>query len=857
MNATGSGSHAAPDFDFLSGPGEMRALMRMQDWSASPLGHPRTWSPALRTVTGLMLDSKFPMFVAWGPELGFLYNDSYIEVLGAKHPTAIGRRFHDIWFEIWDVIDPLIRRALAGEASFHENLPLQMLRKGHLEQTWFTFSYSPARDETGRIAGMFCACTETTGRVLAERRQEFQLRLADRLRGVGDPAAIAATSAEAIGRQLGAARVGYARLRAPDYRMAVAGEWTDGRLPPLDGDAPSLPAFGEHALHGLRQGRTLRIDDVRKPPVPDAVDPAAMPGAKALLAVPLRKAGRLHALMYLHDAQPRRWTDDEVMLAEHVAERTWYALELARAEAQRRQAEEALTAQLAAERNRLRELFEQAPGFMAVVRGPEHVFELVNAAYMRLIGPRPVIGLPVRKALPELADQPFFDQLDQVYRSGRPYFESEARLVIRRTPEEAPSERFVDFVYQPVTDAEGRVTGIFVEGYDVTERRQALEALRVADRRKDEFLAMLAHELRNPLAPISNAAELLRLQSADNPRVARTSEIIGRQVAHMSGLVDDLLDVARVTSGMISLDRQVLDLRSVVDGAVEQVRGLIETRRHRLTVQADEESLFVFADRTRLVQVLANLLNNAAKYTPEGGELSVHIRGDARDAWMAVSDNGAGISAALQPHVFELFTQAERSPDRSQGGLGLGLALVRSLVELHEGSVSVHSEGLGKGSVFTVRLPRFHPASAPDEERAAGPGPRADGAPLKVMVVDDNVDAAESLAMLLDAAGYRTATRFSGEQALQAADAFRPRVFLLDVGLPDMDGYELARRLRAAPVHARAVLVALTGYGQPNDFEQSRQAGFDHHLVKPAKLADVLAILAGLANANEGNEGNA
>ncbi|HEY8609152.1 MAG TPA: ATP-binding protein [Noviherbaspirillum sp.] len=838
------------DFDFLSGDDAMRALMRERDWSRSPLGHPETWSPALRTLAGMMLDSKFPMFLAWGPELGFIYNAPYAEVLGAKHPEAMGGRFRDIWEEIWDVVSPLVGRALAGEATFHEDLPLLMLRNGHEEQTWFTFSYSPARDESGRIAGMLCACTETTARVLLERRQEFQLQLADRVRGLTESATIMSTTSEAIGRLLRVARAGYGEVAPPDDTISVAGEWTDGRLAPLAGAAGPLRAFGKAALQALREGHTICVDDVEAAALtaPCAATYAAC-GARAVLAVPLRKGGRLHALMYLHDPAPRCWTADEVMLAEHVTERTWAALELARAEEQRRRAEEALNAQLAAEHQRLRKLFEQAPGFMAVLRGPDHVFELANAAFTRLVGTRLLIGRTVRDAMPELEGQAFIERLDQVYRSGEPYFASEAQIRLRRDPDAADTEHYVDFVYQPLTEHDGTVSGIFVEGYDVTERKRAHEALRAADRRKDEFLAMLAHELRNPLAPISNAAELLRLQSADNPRINQASDVIARQVAHMSGLVDDLLDVARVTGGLIKLDMQPVEMHSVVAGAVEQVRSLIAARGHRLAVQADDDALFACGDRTRLVQVVANLLNNAARYTPDGGSIALRLAADDSDVRILVQDNGVGIAAALLPHVFELFTQAERAPDRSQGGLGLGLPLVKNLVELHGGQVAAYSDGPGKGSTFAVTLPRLLPSAVNDALPEEPAQARHAETGMRVMIVDDNVDAAESLTMLLRAGGYDASACFNAGQALEKAGAIAPRVFLLDVGLPDMDGYALARQLRAQPAHANALLIALTGYGQPHDFARSRQAGFDHHLVKPAKVADILKLLAAASRA--------
>ncbi len=377
-----------------------------------------------------------------------------------------------------------------------------------------------------------------------------------------------------------------------------------------------------------------------------------------------------------------------------------------------------LNARIRVEENaRLQELFEQAPSLMAVLRDPEHVFELANAAYMELVGHREVLGQPIRQVLPDLEGQGFYELLDEVYTSGESYRGHASPVKLLRGGQDM-EERFVDFLFQPIKDAAGAVTGIFVEGYDVTSAVNANRELQAANRRKDDFLAMLAHELRNPLAPISSAADLLRMagpgQAGPDPdRVRRISDILSRQVKHMSGLVDDLLDVSRVTRGLIKLQRETLDLNALVADAVEQVRALVHAKHQRLALDLPAQATIIQGDRTRLVQVLANLLNNAAKYTPDHGNIRVRLQVDAQDITFSVQDDGSGIAPGLLPHVFDLFTQAERTPDRAQGGLGLGLALVKSLVELHEGSVSVHSDGPGHGSRFVVRLPRAGKVEGP------------------------------------------------------------------------------------------------------------------------------------------------
>lgn len=370
---------------------------------------------------------------------------------------------------------------------------------------------------------------------------------------------------------------------------------------------------------------------------------------------------------------------------------------------------------------------------------------------------------------------------------------------------------------------------------------QLTGALQAADQRKDVFLAMLGHELRNPLAPISAGAELLRRLPLSDPRVARTSEVIARQVRHMTKIVSDLLDVSRVTRGLITLDKSEVDIAEVVSAGIEQVRPLIDARRHTLASALPAEPVAVLGDHARLVQVIGNLLTNAAKYTAEGGHILVRAEATPALVTLAVQDDGVGISRELMPEIFDLFTQGSRSADRSQGGLGLGLALVKHLVELHGGTVKAASDGIGQGATFTLQLPRL-PSPARAAERKSGPAADA-GDRLKVLVVDDNLDAAQTLAQWLTLEGHCALLAGDAPSALAQARQQPIDVFILDIGLPGMDGRELARRLRAMPHGEDAVLIALTGYGQSSDEEKSTAAGFDHHLVKPADLAVLRGLL--------------
>ncbi|MEJ5992082.1 ATP-binding protein [Ramlibacter sp. PS3R-8] len=650
--------HLDPRLSFLSGPSVMAQLMRDKDWSDSAVGPPQEWPQALRSVVNLLLGSAFPMFVAWGPQLAQLYNDAYLEIMGAKHPGGLGRPLLENWAEIRQDVGPLAEQAMQGHSRYLENLPLRMRRgRGEGEEdTWFTFSYSPVQDESGAVAGMFCACIETTRTVLAERD-----------------------------------------LRARS-------EW-------------------------------------------------------------------------------------------------------------------------------LQTLFDQAPGFAAVLRGPEHVFAQVNEAYRNLVGGRDLIGRSVADALPEVVNQGFVGWLDAVYRTGEPFIGRAVPAVISRSTGEPPYEAFIDFMYQPLRDAAGRVDGIFVQGHDVTEQHRSREALRQADRQKDEFLATLAHELRNPLAPIRSATYLLRSPAAPAEARNRATEILARQVDHMARLLDDLMDISRITQRRLVLKRERLTVAAAVESALEAGRPLLEAKRHRLQTNVVDPDACLDADPLRLTQVLSNLLNNASKYTDPGGRIAVDARQSGDSIVFTVSDTGIGLSESAIRTMFTMFAQEQTALERSEGGLGIGLALAKGLVELHGGRISASSEGPGLGSRFVVELPA---APAPVAATAASPAAASAAArPRTVLLADDNSDAAEALAELLRLEGHVVHTAAHGLQAAEMAVALRPDVIVLDIGMPGLNGYEVAQRIRAQAWGAKPLLVAATGWGQEGDRQKATAAGFDRHLTKP------------------------
>jgi PAS domain S-box-containing protein len=409
-------------------------------------------------------------------------------------------------------------------------------------------------------------------------------------------------------------------------------------------------------------------------------------------------------------------------------------------------------------------------------------------------------------------------------------------------------ETIVSYNATTFYDRDRKLQGVFASARDVTERsrlekQMQNQAAELSDlhRRKDEFLAMLSHELRSPLAPIANAVQMLGLQKGTESLVQRQSRaIIERQMAHLQHLVDDLLEVSRITTGMVQLRRVPVTISDIIEGAIETVRPLIEKRRHEFSVSVPSEPIWLNADAARLEQVVVNLLTNAAKYTDEAGHIWLTVLKEGDECVLRIRDTGVGITAELLPCIFDLFTQADRSLDRSQGGLGIGLALVQRLTELHNGTVEVHST-LKQGSEFIVRLPFVQGVIS--ESPMVQPGVQS-LRPLRVLVVDDNVDTVLSFSMLLRASGHDVQTAHDGLKAVQAAIDYHPDIVLLDIGLPGLNGYEVAKQLRAHPDLKHVVLVALTGYGQDSDRQTSSAAGFTHHLVKPARFEELQKILA-------------
>jgi PAS domain S-box-containing protein len=931
---------------FLVNGGDAGARMLARDWRAHPLGAMEDWPASLRMSLGMVLGSSFPTFIAWGEELFIFHNDAYTPMLGNKAAAAIGTPLPHLWPEVWDTMAPLARRVLDGEALFFENFQLTIERHGYPEQAWFTFSYSPLRDELGVVVGLLCTVVEVTDKVLAlARHKEAEERYALCLEASGNIGTWAYeldTGATFVDEQ-------FARLFQVDAALARAGtelvRFTDMIHPD---DRPRVVAAIEHAIatdtlydieyripqlsredvwvnargkvfHDVESGRRrfagVAVDITER----KAAELARLESERIANEAMLRELDNRRRLDVLLDSAPvgivyadadgrllvtnatnraiwgdhpnaenvdeyREWKGwwpsgspqegrriapgewpisrvlrGEVASAGGIAEIEPFGAPgtrrtiMIRAAAIRDERNEIvgavaanmdITAQVEAERAmkdseaRFRSIANVIPQMVwsAPAGGGN---DYLNSRWTEFtgVGTEEFAGYGWKVLIHP-------DDLPAIMAAWEHSMESSATFEVEhRLKHRSGHYRWVLNRALPLLDDDGKVVRWMGTLTDIHDKKRSEEELKAAARRKDEFLAMLAHELRNPLAPISSAAQLLGHVAADEGKVRHAGAIIGRQVRHLTGLVDDLLDVSRVTRGLVELQRERIDLKAVMASAVEQARPLIETRRHHLDQATDAAPAWVDGDRIRLVQVVANLLNNAAKYTPQGGALKLSLEVGDGHAAISVRDNGIGIDPELLPQVFELFTQAERTPDRAQGGLGLGLALVKSLVGLHGGSVEAHSGGAGMGSLFRVVLPlaqAVRPAAP-----AAGAQHAQDALPSRrIMIVDDNADAAQALAEILRALGNEVAVAHDPHCALALAEQDWPEVFILDIGLPDIDGYALARQLRAMGAARPALYLALTGYGQAHDKVLSKAAGFDRHFVKPVDLEALLAALA-------------
>jgi signal transduction histidine kinase/GAF domain-containing protein len=672
------------------------------------------------------------------------------------------------------------------------------------------------------------------------RRDRFLTQLSAATQPLAEAADITQTSARLLAEELDVDRCAYAPVE--DERVfVITGNYLRG-LPDITGRW-NVEDFGPGCVEDMLAGRPYVVEDTDTDPRIRPEDLAAYraTGIRAVVCVPLHKGGRFTAAMAVHQKKPRRFTADEIELVAAVTARCWEALERVSTQ---HDAERAIIQN----RSRLDYVARlSGVGFWYCPLPFSELFwdERVKAHFHMAPDERVTVKEFYERIHPE-DREPTRADIETAIRDHNVY-----DTVYRTVNPENGEVKWIRALGGATYEADGTPTyfdGVTVDVSAqkrdqerlarvlVRERAQA-RLLEEQDRRKDEFLATLAHELRNPLAPIRTGLHILR-KSGTGEQAARTHEMMERQLQHLVRLVDDLLDISRITLGKVELKKERVDFRAVLGSALESTRPLIEAANHELAVRLPADPLPLDADPTRLAQVLANLLNNAAKYTPPGGRIQLAAEVDGSTLVVRVSDTGVGIPADMLTKVFDMFTQVGRSIDHSQGGLGIGLTLVRRLLEMHGGSVEAQSPGANAGSTFIVRLPlaeRVEAATAPSE-------PAAVQRPRRILIVDDNHDAAESLSMLLSIEGHDTRVANDGETALATVPEFRPDTVFLDIGMPGMNGYETAWHLRQA--HGRALrLIALTGWGSEEDRRRAREAGFDAHLVKPVDPAMLASAL--------------
>jgi signal transduction histidine kinase len=825
----------------LDGGGAAGALLRATDWSKTAVGPISSWSNGLRLTVGMLLHSRHPMFLWWGPELVQFYNDAYIPSFGrGKHPAAMGQRGKECWGEVWPIIGPQIEDVMTGGSpSWHEDALVPIFRNGRIEEVYWTYGYSPVFGDDGSIGGTLVVCTETTHRVIAQRRLGTMGAVAEAMVGEGDLGAVVVAAIGALGGE------------SPDLPFVLACESASPGAEPrilravglssarLEAEVAAIARQATNAAPGelhLVSLAGVSLERGTTWPEPPSEGFVVNLGGGVLVLFALSSSLPL-------DDTYRGFVKQLVASIQSAVERSDALRSRARIEGERR------------------DLLLQAPVATALLTGPKHRYELANERYVQMVG-REVVGKDYLEAFPEVAGTSLADAIDRVYATGTPFVAQEFRVPLDTTGAGVMEDHYFRFNLEPLREGSGVVYGMMCLALDITdqvrarlvlekgaeERDRLLARLELANRAKDEFLAMLGHELRNPLAPILTAAELLRRRTSLGDQ--REIEVIQRQASHLASLLDDLLDVARVAAGKVTLAKRRVALHEVIANAVEMGSPLLEKKRHELRVDVPK-GISIVADPQRIAQVFANLITNAAKYTEAGGNITVQAAREGDRVVARVADDGIGIPSDQRAHLFDAFFQVSRPQGRAEGGLGLGLALVKSLVELHGGEVAVESAGPGRGSTFVVKLPAEEAGATtepgPPHPRGPGPSVRGGAPPIararRILVVDDNEDLAELLAELLLQAGHQVEVAHDGPGALTLAARFQPEIAILDIGLPVMDGYALASELRAAMPDGAPQLIAVSGYGQAIDRERSKRAGFAAHLVKPVDFETLYAAI--------------
>jgi PAS domain S-box-containing protein len=844
--------------NLFPGDSEMARRIRDKDWSQSPLGGPEEWPKSLLTAVNILLGSRYPMEIWWGPEYLRFYNDAYRPILGPhRHPQFLGQPGIECWGELWNEIGPMLDGVMeTGVPTYAQDALLLMTRKGFVEETYVSWSYGPIWEATGKVGGIFCACDETTRQVLNARRLECLHELA----GASNSIESATPPLSILSRF--AKDVPFAALFG---RNAGGSELS--LLSHYGIDTPELlPAL--LAAHGQEQGDSA-ADGLAEPQILENLSskmpsPIAGPWPEPVnlgMAFPLKVEGNGWEGVLVLGVSSRLELDQEYkdflgLIARHIAS----TLDV---EASRNEIEK--------DRLRLRSAFMQSPAFMCILRGESHVFQFINEMYSRLIGGREVLGKPVAEALPEIVAQGFIDILDRVYTTGEPYIGKEAKILLQRSEGGALDEVTVNFVYQPIQEPDGRITGIFVHGIDITEEkaimhereelllseRAARSEAERASRMKDEFLATLSHELRTPLNAILGWATLLRSGRLGADEMIAGIETIERNARAQTQIIEDLLDMSRIISGKVRLDVQRIDLQEVLREAIQTAEAAAQAKGIRLQHVLDPLAGPVTGDPSRLQQVFWNLLNNAIKFSERGGRVQVLLERVNSHIEISVIDTGRGITPEFLPHVFDRFQQADSTTTRRYGGLGLGLAIVKQLVELHGGTVRAKSAGEGKGATFVVHLPltAIHPENEDQPGRRHPSAGKAAPilAPLsldaiRVLAVDDEPDARALVKTLLESVNASVAVAASGPEALRQAGTEKFDVIVCDIGMPGMDGYSVIEEIReGSSANARTPAVALTAYARSEDRTKALRAGFQLHIAKPVEPSELITVVASLS----------
>ncbi len=840
--------------DMFDGGGDMGSLMRSFDWSKTALGPVSGWSQALQTMVGVLLRSPSAMYLAWGPQLVQFYNDAYRPVLGGMHPI-LGQPAKEYWAGIWHMIGPKYAASLAGQPStWSEDQPLLLDRKGFLEETYFKSAYSPVPDQTtaSGIGGVLASVIETTEQVYAERQRKTLREIATRTVGSNSSEQACATTAATLGENPSDVPFCLFYLLSRDGKearlVAQSGFGRgSGQANPqvIDLTASPAGAVGWPLASMVRIGAPTVWKDLLER-VGELPKGSWSQSPRVAIAVPLASPDQAHPYgVMIAGVNPHRELDDgyqgffELVAGQVVTAISAGALVRAHADAER-------------DRTLLFARLMQAPVAVCIITGPESIFTLANPLYLEMAGRTDVVGKSLRAVYPELEpNSPVFQLYEGVFSTGVPYVAEEFRVAIDKG-NGGLEDMYFKFTAQPLRDAAGKVSDVMVVAVDVTAQvlaRRRIESLvgelRQADQRKDEFLATLAHELRNPMAAISMALSLLESSGGDPNKTARYHATAGRQMQGLVRLVDDLLDISRITRGTVELRKERTSLVAIVHNAANVTRPSVEARGHRIEMTEGAGAFSVDADATRIEQVVVNLLTNATKYTDPGGTLSVRLDREGGEAVLRVRDSGRGIPADMLDRIFDLFVQVVPSLDRSTGGLGLGLTLVKRMVELHGGTVRAYSEGPGTGSEFVVRLP-LAPEELPGAQNAevsARPLPVFTGK-RRVLVVEDVEDLRNGCQEFLANLGHEVSVAVDGQQGVAKILELLPDVSFVDVGLPGIDGYEVARRVRASPGGDQLYLVAVTGYGGSDVKAKAKEAGFNLQLTKPVDVRQLAELVS-------------